>query len=102
MYSYENRIVEIYSKIDKLGKRSKCKNDLKYEKELKKDLYRLLKGKYISEIEFEELLEKCDKAKLGDEARGFFIGIYFMLKLEKERGEDIMRFVKHFGIVEGY
>lgn len=101
MYSYENTIIEIYSKLEKLGKLPKCENDLKYEKKFKEDLKELLKGRYISQERFEELMEKCDEAMLGDEAKGFLTGIYFILKLEKEMGDDFLEVIRRFGFVEG-
>ena len=101
MYSYEKTIIEIYSKLEKLGKLPKCENDLKYEKKFKEDLKELLKGRYISQERFEELVEKCDEAMLGDEAKGFLTGIYFILKMEKEMGDDFLEVIRRFGIVEG-
>lgn len=101
MYSYEKTIIEIYSKLEKLGKLPKCKNDLKYEKKFKDDLKELLKGRYISQDQFEELVEKCDEAMLGDEAKGFLTGIFFILQLEKEMGDDFLEMIRCFGFVEG-
>ena len=101
MYSYEKTIIEIYSKLEKLGKLPKCKNDLKFEKRFKGDLKKLLKGRYISQDRFEELVEKCDEAMLGDEAKGFLTGIFFLWKMEKEMGDDFLEVIRRFGIVEG-
>lgn len=98
MYSYENTIIEIYNKLNKLGKLPKCENDLKYEKKFKENLYDLYKQKYISESQFEELKQKCDEAMLGDEAKGFLTGVYFILKMQKEMGEDFTYFMKCFGL----
>ena len=66
MYSYEKTIIEIYSKLEKLGKLPKCKNYLKFAKRFKAELKKLLKGRYISQEPFDELVEKCDEAMLGD------------------------------------
>ena len=46
-------------------------------------------------------MEKCDEAMLGDEAKGFLTGIYFILKMEKEMGDDFLEVIRRFGIVEG-
>ena len=96
MYSYKKNVAEIHRKFKKFCKLKKCKNDLKLEKRFKEDLKKILKGIYISQERFEELVEKCDEAMLGDEAKGFLTGIYFILKMEKETGDNFIEVIRQF------
>lgn len=98
MYSFDGTVKEIYCKLEKLGKFPECENDVKYEKKLKKDLEELCKGNYITKEQFEELINKCDEAMLADEVKGFLTGVYFILKMQKDMGNDFINIVKRFGM----
>lgn len=91
-----NEIKEVYCKLDKSGKFPKNEGKLKYEKDIYDFIYDLYKKKYINEVMYTDLKDKCADALLEEELKGFTSGVYLILKLKSEMGQDFESIIKSF------
>lgn len=95
-YSDFEEVKEIYCKLDKLGRFPKNEGKVKYEKDFYDFMCDLYENKYINEEMYKELKAKCANAILSEELKGFISGVYFILTLKSEMGQDFENILKSF------
>lgn len=89
-------VKDIYCKLEKAGRFPKNENRVKYEKVFYSLLCVLYENKHISEERCAELKDKIAAATISEELKGFTSGIYFILKLKSEMGQDFENILKSF------
>lgn len=96
LFSDFKEIKEVYCKLEESGRFPKNENKVKYEKDFYSFLCDLYENKHIREDRYAELNDKIAAATLSEELKGFTSGIYFILKLKDEMGQDFENILKSF------
>lgn len=95
-YSDFKEVKDIYCKLEESGRFPNNENRVKYEKDFYSFLCVLYENKHISEDRYAELKDKIAAATISEELKGFTSGIYFILKLKDEMGQDFENILKSF------
>ncbi len=96
MRSDFNAVKELYCKLDKSGVFPWNKNKEKSEREYYEYVDELYKNKQISDSAYSDLKEMFASGMFSEELKGFATGIYLILKLKSEMGQDFDNMVKMY------
>lgn len=93
-YSDFNEVKEVYCKLEERGAFPWNEDKEKCEKEYYKFLNDLYENKEINDNLHSDLKKKFADAMISEELKGFSVGIYLILRLKSEMGQDFDNMVK--------